>query len=644
MEKNQYPLFKKLDIFGIPPLFTIRGRSTFQTHLGSSLTIICVFLIILYFLFFLNQMVNHKSPSLQSSNYFDEFAKEINLKKNNFSFVFSLQTHEFTNYIDETVYKIKAYQTKLTLNNGSYCSENIPIKVKKCNEYNFEIIPDKFKKLPLNNLYCLDNNINLKGGYMKSSWNYIRLNFSKCENTTENNNYCKSEEEINKYLIGGYLGIYFPDYSFEPTKYLQPYKAYVRNLYHSFSIKYLEDIFLYFKLIEVITDSGYFFENKNYVNFVAYDYIQSDIDFRESPQFLSLSINISPKREIYKRSYIKLQTIISNVGGMLKMILLIGEYSIYFIRMLLYKNYILEFFNLDESAIRLKEIRKVYKLKGMNSSKFKLESLFSNINDNNENILKHCNSICDNNSGMKNNEEKSEIRSNLNNDDNLITNNKLPFKKENTFFEINKNNLKKNNFLSINFTKSKSKTNEPNLIKAILSKKIENSNIKNINIKDNISVKNSSIASNENESRKNNIIHSNILTKNSLIKKKMNLPRPQLRVIKVPGFFIDFVCKKNTIKTIKQVLENYKGIQFLLDIVHFLKLENEINIIEKYLFTEDQRKILSYTYTFDADFSLERKGYNYMIKHEKNKFDEKNLYETSQKYLLSLMNKGDNNN
>ena len=145
MEKNQYPLFKKLDIFGIPPLFTIRGRSTFQTHLGSSLTIICVFLIILYFLFFLNQMVNHKSPSIQSSNYFDEFAKEINLKKNNFSFVFSLQTHEFTNYIDETVYKIKAYQTKLTLNNGSYCSENIPIKVKKCNEYNFEIIKINLK-------------------------------------------------------------------------------------------------------------------------------------------------------------------------------------------------------------------------------------------------------------------------------------------------------------------------------------------------------------------------------------------------------------------------------------------------------------------------------------------------------------------
>ena len=550
MEKNKYPFFKKIDVFGVLPFFTIRGRTTFQTQIGSTFTIICVFLIILYFLFFLNQMINHKSPSLESLIYYDEFPKEIHLTKNNFSLVFSLQTNEFINYIDETVYQIKAYQTKLTLHNGIYFKENKQIKFKKCNEYNFEIIPQSFQKLPLNNLYCLDNNINLKGGYMKNSWNYVRLNFSKCENSTENNNICKSDEEINKYLMGGYLGIYIPDYSFESTKYHQPYKVFVRSLYHSFSIKYLEDIILYFKLIEVITDSGYFFEKKNFVNYAAYDYIQNVIDFGETKDFLSLTINISPKREMYKRTYIKLQTIFSNVGGMLKMILLLGEYSVYFMRMLLYKNYILEFFNLDESEIRLKEIRKKYKLKGMSSSKFKIESFFSNINENNENNLKKYNSFIDNNSVIKNNDEKSEIRSNINNDDKLITD-KKQFKKENTFFEMNKNKtLKQNNFLSINFIKGKSKTNDQYLINSVLSNKMRNSNIKNKDIKDNISIKNNSIVSNENESKKSNIIHPNILRKNSLFKKNMNISRLQLRVIKVPGFFSDFVCKKNTIKTI----------------------------------------------------------------------------------------------
>ena len=107
------------------------------------------------------------------------------------------------------------------------------------------------------------------------------------------------------------------------------------------------------------------------------------------------------------------------------------------------------------------------------------------------------------------------------------------------------------------------------------------------------------------------------------------IPKPQLRVIKVPGFFSDFICKKNTLKTIKQIHENYKEIQFLLDIIHYLKSQNELNLIEKILFDEEQRKALSYTYSFISDFSLERKGYEYMIKHEKNKFDKKEFTTTN---------------
>ena len=109
------------------------------------------------------------------------------------------------------------------------------------------------------------------------------------------------------------------------------------------------------------------------------------------------------------------------------------------------------------------------------------------------------------------------------------------------------------------------------------------------------------------------------------INKSVIIPKTQLRIIKVPGFCSDFVCKKNTLYTIKQVHENYKEIQFLLDIVHYLKSQNELNIIGKYLFSEEQRKTLSHTYTFEADFGLERKGYEYMIKHKKNKFDDKDV-------------------
>ena len=108
-------------------------------------------------------------------------------------------------------------------------------------------------------------------------------------------------------------------------------------------------------------------------------------------------------------------------------------------------------------------------------------------------------------------------------------------------------------------------------------------------------------------------------------KNNISIPKTKLRIIKVPDFCSDFVCKKNFFQTVKKVHENYKQIQFLLDIVHYLKTENEINIMEKYFYTEEQRKILSYTYSFEADFELEKKGYDYMIKHKKSQFDEKDF-------------------
>ena len=39
MGKFKYNFLTQIDIFGVSPLFTIRGRPTFQTKIGSMLTI-----------------------------------------------------------------------------------------------------------------------------------------------------------------------------------------------------------------------------------------------------------------------------------------------------------------------------------------------------------------------------------------------------------------------------------------------------------------------------------------------------------------------------------------------------------------------------------------------------------------------------
>ena len=83
-------VFRFIDIFGIPPLFTIRGHQTFQTTIGSTLTLICSLTMIVYISIFINQMTEHKNPSILTTIYNDEIPKSIYLTNKNFSFFFTL--------------------------------------------------------------------------------------------------------------------------------------------------------------------------------------------------------------------------------------------------------------------------------------------------------------------------------------------------------------------------------------------------------------------------------------------------------------------------------------------------------------------------------------------------------------------------
>ena len=624
MGKYQYPCLKQIDIFGIPPLFTIRGRPTFQTHIGSILTIICVTTILIYFIYLFTQMLCHKNPTFYSSIHYEEIPPEVKLSNNNFSFAFSLENFDYKNFIDNNVYNIKAFQTKLILqNDGSYKYQNTNLNIEKCNKIT---ISYNYDKLPYDNLFCINDDIYLQGDYKTPIWNYVTFNFYKCENSTENNFSCKSENEINNLIKGGFIGMYISDYSFQPNNFDKPFKIFIKNLHRPFSIKYYKDIILYFKMVEIETDIGYFFEEKKKIIIPGFDYIQDDSKYEyENPNnFLSLNIKFSLKKEIHKRSYLKLQNIFSNVGGTMKLILLFGEYSVYFIRITLYKNYILEFFNLDESEIRLKEVREKYSsIRKHLSTQSKINILtLSNLSNNNSFVL--------NNNNINN--SKNNNNNNIHNSNIIVPNNmlnqsqckynslihqskmQLQINNKNSPLSPSKNSLKINNIF---YTPRKS-VNQVNNFFLRPPTVFENNEIKR-------STKTSQFNIINNETReikkKNSLFVNNTSIK---MLQSISIPKTKVRIIKIPSFWKDFLCKKKTCVTIKKVNNNYKEIQFLLDIVHYLKSENTLNIIIKYFFSEEQRKALSYTYTFETDFELEKIGYEYMIKHKKNLIENPN--------------------
>ena len=345
-------LFLKLDIYGIKPYFTIQGDKRLRTIIGSFFSIITYIIIIIFFIIYLKEVLFHFNPKLITTIYNDFNPKSVNLSNENFIITLSLQSSDYANYINESIYYINASLSSTILINETSSNEIItPLNLIKCSEYNFYFLKEYFSNLPLKNLYCLNiSNIEIKGAFKTSIWNVLYFKFSKCINSTKNNFSCQSNEVIDKYLKGGYLGVFLSDYIIEPNNFKNPSQFYGKNIFTTFTYKEYIDYWIYLKHEEVITDIGYFFERKNTKFYFAIDEIEKLTDYRENDNiFLSVGIRKSLKREVYQRVYIKLQEAAANACGIIKVAMFCGEILSFFFQKLLYNNYIIQFINFSKN-------------------------------------------------------------------------------------------------------------------------------------------------------------------------------------------------------------------------------------------------------------------------------------------------------
>ena len=417
-------LFLHLDIYGKIPSFTIHGHSRFRTIIGALLSLLTYMIIILFFVVYLNGVLMHFSPKLITTVYNDFDPLPVYLSNKNFILTLSLQTSDYSNYINESIYYLNAsLSSTILMDDGNYKEQITPIEIIKCSNYNFQFLHDYWKNLPLSGLYCLNsNNIELRGAFKTPKWNVLYIKFSKCVNSTKNNNTCQTEEIIDNYLKGGYLGIFMSDYIIEPNNFKKPSQFYGKNLFTTFTYKEYADYWIYLKDEQVITDIGYFFENKNTEFYFAVDEISHLTDYREDNVFLSVGVRKSLKREVYERGYIKIQEASANACGIIKVATVCGEIISYFFQKLLYDNFIIQFiifskeyernklnYNMNNSNQLFKSLyglnneKNYMKNKSFNQQTYSLNKrksnhkLILNYNINNNIIKNHCNNYNANN-------------------------------------------------------------------------------------------------------------------------------------------------------------------------------------------------------------------------------------------------------
>ena len=372
-------LILNCDFLGRTQPFTIAKKNYYQTYIGSFLSFVIVIVCTYFILSIGLATVKHKNPNVVHTTYSDENPSKILLTKNNFVFSLGLQNADYSLYVNESIYNIKFSIVSLYRTGDGNTETNVrQIPLHRCTENNFTILNEYFALMDLANLYCVntEEDLYLEGEFGQEKWTYFDFQFNKCVNTTENNNTCMSSEEIANRLDGGYMGVFMNDITILPKNYKEPSHMFGKNVFTTFSAREYADIWIYIKRLEVSTDNGFIFDSVHTKSYFAYESLQVQKDYRNANNFLSVKVRLSQSREVYDRSYDKLQTIAADLGGIMKVCLIVGKVLVYYFREFLYCDFIMSFYMKEEEENKI--------------NKTKVSNLFSSIkfaNINNSNMI-----------------------------------------------------------------------------------------------------------------------------------------------------------------------------------------------------------------------------------------------------------------
>ena len=544
------------DIYSKTIGFFYNDKEKLGTIFGFVLTIIYILISLFLFIFYTISTIKKSNIKVHDSVLYQKEVPEMNINSDTFYFAFGVENYltGYTRFIDETIYYPKVFYVK-KIKEGSIFKEieEKPLTIERC-------ISDKFGKdyqhlivkEELNNSYCINNfNLTLSGNFKYDKLSYIKINIYPCVNTTENNNHCKSRNIIDSFLSRTFISLLVKDIGLEPMNYSYPIIPLVQDLYVSIDKSYFRDFAIFFRISEIQTDEGLFYEKlhkKRYLNYQKTTqgiYNRDKNNFYNGESMCEVQLRMSDDIRIQKRSYRKMSEVFSITGGYMQLLSTVFSIITFLINKIGNEVEIVNglfYFYPKKRKIGLKHY-------------IKKTSIDSNIN-NNKHILSH---------NIKNSNEDLDIKDNS-----------YLFSHKNNFY---KENINDNCSQSINIIKTKSGKTGDNISKNNNNIKKDSSIEESVNNKSKITFLNNRINNNFDNIRRNIFINK-IKTKNNEI---INSEREK-KYIKFNFFY--YYCFSKLINTKKtkdlKKLFNY-ALSFYKQKLEVVYIFHIILLIEKEL-------------------------------------------------------------
>ena len=360
------------DLFSVSPSsrLTFQNKQVYSSRTGKLMTIIVFICSIAAFIYFGLNLILRKSPGTIVAEKYQNTPEYLNLTKENFFLAFAMR-NETDFIIDERFYRPqltilsrhKSHPNKTNITEvvlGPCSDDDIPLNV-NLNEY--------LKINPIANMYCVKEYypLELIGSLDSEYYEYMLLNMNICNNKTMNFT-CKSIDEINAFFNINYFYSTYSSHSVDSLNYETPLHQHGAFYASPTNEKQKPMINWVFQHLNVNTDDGIIFDDTHSQRALAKT--EDKIFYvtrNENDSMLELHCNLNKIIKIYERKYDKLQEVLANTGGAIKILTIV---ALILTRPIIYFNFYRdlsnEYFDFDdknEKNENLKEEKVIKKLK-----------------------------------------------------------------------------------------------------------------------------------------------------------------------------------------------------------------------------------------------------------------------------------------
>ena len=324
-------IFGNFDMYSRRIGFFYKSHEKIGSYFGLFLTLIYIFASIILFIYQIINTIKRQELKVYDTTIYAQEMPSIEANIDQLYFAFALEDPLTSNrFIDESIYIAKiAFIEKAKINDEFVTVNTTNMPIERCNVENFgKNYQHLFAKDELSNSYCLKDfnyTLTLEGGYKYERFTYIRLRIYPCVNSTNNNNSCKPQEEIDKYLTSGYFSIVIKDFGLNPSNYTFPVLPTFQDLYTTIDKRIYRNYILSFGVTEIRTDTGLFEKKLKVDRYLQYRKEVQTFSFRDEKDYYAgksvilVQLRLDDTILVQTRAYTRIPEIFSRIGGYMQL-------------------------------------------------------------------------------------------------------------------------------------------------------------------------------------------------------------------------------------------------------------------------------------------------------------------------------------